>query len=185
MSIFQIDPDTDEIRGFSFSGHERNRLFLRRGKNFEDFSLRSGADFTEDGRGFVVFDFDNDGAVDLGVVSNQNPRFRLLQNKLAADSAGFVKLRLVGGNKTATPSVDFSPRDPIGATVSVTTSQHNRLFRLSVGEGFSVQNSRTIHIGMGAESQIDQLKIRWPSGKITVETEIEVGSTVEISENRN
>ncbi len=160
-------------------------MFLRRGENFEDFTLRSGSDFTEDGRGFVIFDFNHDGAVDLGIVSNQHPRFRLMKNNLPSNSNAFVKLRLVGGNKTATPSVNLSPRDPIGATVSVTTGEQTRQFRLSAGEGFAVQNSRTIQIGMGSEPQIDQLKIRWPSGKITVEKEIEVGSTIEIFEDRN
>ncbi len=160
-------------------------MFLRRGENFEDVSLISGVDFTEDGRGFVMFDYDNDGSMDLGIVSNQNPRFRIAKNNLNAKRTQFVKLRLFGGNQTSARNDESSPRDPIGATIIAKIGQQQRMFRLSGGEGFSVQNSRSIHIGLGEHSQIEHLEIRWPSGKITVENEIVAGSTFEIFENRD
>ena len=56
-------------QGASFSGHERNRLFVQSRENgvveFEDRSLISGADSIEDGRAFVRMDADHDGDVDL------------------------------------------------------------------------------------------------------------------------
>ena len=185
MSIFQVDPDTEAVNGFSFSGSERNRLFLRRGKEFEDASLVSGIDFKEDGRGFVIFDFDKDGAMDLGIVSNQNPRFRIVKNNLAPKTNRFVTLQLVGGNDKSAPNSELSPRSPIGATIVVTTDRETRLFQLSCGEGFSTQNSQSFHIGMGEHSRIDKLEIRWPSGIVTVEEGIAAGSTVKVVENRN
>ncbi|QEG23271.1 CRTAC1 family protein [Mariniblastus fucicola] len=178
------------MKGFSFSGNERNRLFLNRAGTFEDATLTSGVDFTEDGRGFAVCDLNNDGILEMGIVSNQSPRFRIAQfndQKLGGNQAtgGSVRIRLIGGNQSATPNMKLSPRDPVGAIVIAKTDNQTRMFQLSRGEGFSSQNSHFVHVGLGDRSQIDQLEIRWPSGKITVEEGILDGSEIEISEPRN
>ena len=53
-------------QGFSFSGYERNGLFLNRaGTQFKDISGVSGVDSILDGRSSVMADFDNDGDLDL------------------------------------------------------------------------------------------------------------------------
>ena len=165
-------------------------MFFNRKGTFEDTSLTSGVDFLEDGRGFAVADFDNDGQLELGIISNQKPRLRIAQlNTDHPESAGsggkHVKIRLVGGNQTATANPGLSPRDPVGATLIARTKSSTRMFQLSIGEGFSVQNSGTLHIGLGEDPQIDEMKIRWPSGRTTVETGIPAGSRVEIFETEN
>ena len=98
------------FRSSPFSGNERNRIFFRRGDNFEDLTLVSGADFREDGRGFAMLDFDNDGWVDLGIVSPNHPRFRIVSNKIGKlkESNGFVEVSLVGGQTTIEPSTEWS-----------------------------------------------------------------------------
>ncbi len=82
MNIFRLRDEKDPGQGLvvrSLSGKERNRCSCRIQENFRDVSLVSGADFREDGRGFVYFDYDRDGWLDLGVVSPNRPRFRLLK----------------------------------------------------------------------------------------------------------
>ena len=128
--------------------------------------------------------------MDLGIISNQKPRFRIAKlnaaHPVSANSAGkYVKVKLVGGNQTATANPKLSPRDPVGATLIAKTENSTRMFQLSIGEGFSVQNSQTLHIGLGEDTQIDELKICWPSGRTTVETGIPAGSRVEIFETEN
>ena len=58
----------------SFSGHERNHLFLSdRGRRFSDISAISGLDNIADGRAFVLWDFDRDGWQDIALVNANTP----------------------------------------------------------------------------------------------------------------
>ena len=174
------------FRSSPFSGNERNRIFFRRGDNFEDLTLVSGADFREDGRGFAMLDFDNDGWVDLGIVSPNHPRFRIVSNKIGKlkESNGFVEVSLVGGQTTIEPSTEWSARDAYGASILVTTGDTKRRFLFSCGEGLSSQNSKRIHIGLGKTKVIDSIEVSWPSGKKTIQKNVKAGQRVTIFENQ-
>lgn len=93
-----------------------------------------------------------------------------------------VQVRLIGGNETADSSATLSPRDPVGAILVAKTGSQSRMFQLSSGEGFSVQNSRQVSIGLGDNTQIDELEVRWPSGKISLKKNIQAGARIEIHE---
>ncbi len=179
-------PGGQLLNSNSLSGGERNRIFFRRDGNYVDLSLVSGADFREDGRGFVLFDMDKDGWLDLGVTSPNHPRFRMVRNTIgdkASSKNQFVESSLVGGQNSTTPSESWSPRDAYGARLVVTTGETKRMFQLSCGEGLSGVNSKRIHIGMGDASEIDSLEVLWPSGKRTVLEKIPAGERLTIFEN--
>jgi hypothetical protein len=194
MVLFRPVEDADDgsyFKSNSLSGGERNRLFIRKDGNYKDLSLVSGADFRQDGRGFVLFDYDNDGWIDIGITSPNKPRFRLLRNQFAelpgevpGRTNGFVSLQLVGGQTDAEPSIEWSPRDPIGATVMVKIGSTNRKYQLSCGEGLSSQNTNRIHIGLGSAQQIERIEIQWPSGKTTIRKNVPAGSRLKIFENQ-
>lgn len=165
-------------------------MFLNQQGKFKDATLISGIDFLEDGRGFAVADFDRDGLVDLGIVSNQNPRFRIARLNVAESdkpdfAKSFVRIRLIGGNASSAADQTLSPRDPVGAILIAKTASSTRMFQLARGEGFSAQNSQFVHIGLGDDAKIEELEIRWPSGRITVKQEILAGSSVKILESEN
>jgi hypothetical protein len=170
----------------SLSGGERNRIFFRRDGKYADLSLVSGADFREDGRGFVLFDFDRDGWLDLGVTSPNHPRFRVVRNTIGDRSDAknqFAEVSLVGGQTSAEESFQWSPRDAFGARVLVTTGDQTRMFQLSCGEGLSGVNAKRIHIGMGTMPAIDKLEVIWPSGKRTIRENVAVGQRITVFEN--
>lgn len=181
------DPDHPE-QGFvsrSHSGGERNRLFIQGDGNFEDVSLVSGADFREDGRGFVLFDFDHDGWLDMGIISPQRPRFRILRNTIGDDEVApnqAVFLNLVGGNQSSEPDFEWSARDAYGAKVLVTLGDTRRMYQSSCGEGFSIQNSKWIHVGLGQNKQIDRIDVTWPSGKKTHYENVPAGARITLFE---
>ena len=182
------DPKPGEryLKSNSLSGGERNRIFFRRDGNYKDYSLVSGADFREDGRGFVLLDFDRDGWIDLGVTSPNHPRFRLVRNTIGdrAAKANFVEIELVGGQTSAVASEEWSPRDAYGATVAVwQNGEQKRMFHLSCGEGLSGVNSKRIHVGMGDVEEIDRLEVTWPSGKKTIREKVGAGQRIKICEN--
>ena len=173
----------------SLSGGERHRLFLRRKGNYKEFSLVSGVDFREDGRGFSLFDVDGDGYLDMGITSPNNPRFRVMRNDLG-DRLGeaknkFVEISLVGGMDSNQPSSEWSPRDAYGSTVLVTIGDEQRMYHLSLGEGLSGQNSKRIHVGLGDKTKIDSIKVNWPSGKVTEVKSIAAGERITVHEKEN
>ena len=170
----------------ALSGGERHRLFLRRHDNYKDMTLVSGADFREDGRGYVLFDYDLDGMLDMGITSPNYPRFRIVRNRigdLQTEENGFVEITLVGGQTSTEPSTEWSPREPFGARVLVTTGEKQRMFQLNCGEGLSIQNSKRIHIGMGQTAKIDRMEVIWPSGKTSVRENIPTGERLTVFEN--
>ena len=83
--------------GLSFSGNERNCVWLNTGGSFADLGSLSGADIPNDSRAVLAADFDDDGDVDLFVHSIQRERHALFRNDAVqpgADGSGFLKLRL-------------------------------------------------------------------------------------------
>ena len=62
-------------QGLSFSGFERDALFLNReGNRFQDISGVSGIDSISDGRSAVTVDLDNDGDLDIFLTTNPGGR---------------------------------------------------------------------------------------------------------------
>ena len=182
------NPESGEryLSSNSLSGGERNRVFLRRDGNYTDVSLVSGADFREDGRGFVLLDFDRDGWLDLGITSPNHPRFRMVRNAIGDQldaKEPFVEVSLVGGQTTAEANSHWSSRDAFGARLCVTTGDQKRMFQLSCGEGLSGVNAKRIHIGMGAAPVIDSLEVIWPSGRTSFRKNVAAGERITIFEN--
>ncbi|MEL7500339.1 MAG: ASPIC/UnbV domain-containing protein [Planctomycetota bacterium] len=172
----------------SLSGGERNRVFFQRNGNYKEFTLVSGADFREDGRGFALFDVDGDGYLDMGITSPNAPRFRVMRNRIGDrldNQHGFVQISLVGGQDSAEPSSEWSPRDAFGSKVLVTIGDEKRMYHLSLGEGLSGQNTKRIHVGMGEAAQIDSIEVRWPSGKTTTTEDVKAGSRIVITERQD
>ena len=136
------------VEGRSFSGNERNCVFLNTGAfatadgRFANVSGVSGLDFPDDGRAVVLVDWDHDGDQDMWISNRNAPRLRLMRN----DSPGsnhYLVLRLQGNGKTTN-------RDAIGARVEVVMAGEQSgaenaprsVKTLRAGEGFLAQSSK-------------------------------------------
>lgn len=193
LQIFEKTKDADfdfgrgpQMRSNSFSGNERNRLFMQADGNYDDLSLVSGVDFLEDGRTIALLDYDGDGWMDMGVCSTASPRFRLMRNQLGDrlpenSAPRYIRVELIGGNETAEPQQEWSSRSGIGAKLMVHRGDTVQMFEHSCGEGLAGQNSAKIHIGFG-DTPIDRIQVTWPSGKQSNVTEFEAGKLVTIRE---
>ena len=68
--------------GRSFSGYERNCVFLNTGgRKFANISATSGLDFIDDGRGVATVDWDGDGDLDLWISNRTAPQVRFARNE--------------------------------------------------------------------------------------------------------
>ena len=121
-----------------------------------------------DGRSFALIDYDNDGWLDIALMSLNAPRFQLYKNQMGtwySENRSF-KFQLVGGQTKAAASSELSNRDAIGARVLVTFSSGKKIMiQKQAGEGFASQNSATLSIGVTENDSVDSLLVRWPSGK--------------------
>jgi hypothetical protein len=152
----------------SLSGNERNRLLMQTRKgDFSDLSLLSGVDCLEDARSFAVLDYDSDGWLDIALMGPHTPRFRLFRNRMSElmDAGGTVTELVLEGANHGDLAGKGSNRDAVGATIRVTTSTGQRLYRKSIGEGLSTQNMRAIRIVLAPDEALQEIEIAWPSGK--------------------
>lgn len=141
-------------QGLSFSGFERNKLFLNGGdRTFADLSDVSGADSELDCRAACVADFDDDGDPDLFVNSIQRRLFMLYRND-AGDRSGNrgVKLRLRGTKGRP---------DAVGAIVKVERLGKTQAQVLGCGGGFETQHAPELIFGLG-KSESARVRVRWP-----------------------
>ncbi len=178
------DPQADREEADSFSGNERNHLFLNnQGKAFADISALSGLDCPEDTRSSVLFDYDRDGWLDVALVNCNAPALGLFRNNLASESNNHViAVRLVGG-ATPTLSNGYAPRDGYGGKVFLRAGGKTYLRESRAGEGFAAQNSRTLLIGIGTSEYAEELQVRWPSGKTQSLGNVSAGTLVTCYEN--
>lgn len=183
--VAKIGPNGERIIQ-SFSGHERNHLFLNvEGKHFDDISALSGLDNAADSRAFALWDFDNDGWQDIALVNANRPLLNWYRNEIAdlAPERQSLSIRLVGGNKQNQPSKEWSARDGYGAVVTIVCGDQKYVRELRCGEGFAAQNSQTMLVGMGTTVMADRVEVRWPSGKSQVVDDVASGQFLTIYEN--
>lgn len=144
------------MRGRSLSGHQRKRVWLNDGRGrFSDVAQVVGASDVHDGRAVALADLSNHGALDV-LVANQKGPFLLYRNTAAPDRH-WIAFELEGTT---------SNRSAIGARVELHWNGQVQVQEVHGGSGFSAQNQRRLHYGLGADSTVDRVVIRWPSGLV-------------------
>lgn len=145
-------------QGFSFSGYERDPLYLNLGgKKFTDISGVSGIDSITDGRAGVFADFDNDGDLDVFSTTIQNQAHLLFRNNVGQDN-NFLRIGLEGDQKTGT--------DAFGAVVRMKTSAGILTKIKSGGSGFISQHDPRLLFGLGKDARAEWIEITWANGEV-------------------
>lgn len=142
--------------GFSFSGFERNKLWLGSKSGFVDLSTVSGADTPNDSRAVLAADFDDDGDTDLFVHNIQRERHNLYRNDAVDPKrAGFLKLRL---------RATIGHWEAIGAEVRVDAGDRTATIVYSRGAGYASCQAPERIFGLGGEPS-GRVEVLWPNGE--------------------
>ena len=110
------------------------------------------------GRGLATADLNRDGKADF-VVSHLDAPVAVLANT-TLETGNFLAIQLRSGTLQ---------RDAIGAIVTLVVAgdkPRKRVRQLTAGDGYQASNQRQLLIGVGDASQVEQLEVKWPSGKI-------------------
>jgi hypothetical protein len=137
--------------------HYREPMLLARntGQGFIDVSKESGPIFREPwaSRGLAIGDIDNDGRLDAVVTENDGPA-HILHNETGTQNH-WLTLNLVGHK---------SNRDAIGAAVRIITPQGPQQATVSTCGSYLSSGDKRVHFGLGSQSAVKEIEIRWPSG---------------------
>jgi tetratricopeptide (TPR) repeat protein len=123
-----------------------------------DMTAATGAPWTVPrvARGLAAGDLDNDGRVDALLLSQKSP-LAFFHNVTENRYGHFVTIQLEGTK---------SNRDGIGAAVTVTAGgRDRRAWRVGGGSYQSASDPR-LHFGLGGETRIEGVEVRWPSGRV-------------------
>ena len=129
-------------------------MLVNRGDSgWSDVAARVGVTDEYDGRAVAFVDLFNRGVLDV-VVANQNQPALVYKNSVVP-GRHWITFHLVGTR---------SNRSAIGAEATLHVGDTRQLQVVTGGVGFSSENDRRLHFGLGAATQVDSVVIRWPSG---------------------
>ncbi len=172
--LYSANGDVDNLRA---NAAQHDTLFENQGgKRFVDVSAKAGPHFARKGfqRGSAFGDLNNDGFLDIVVTSLGRGPAVLLNS--GVPNAHWIALKLTG---------TLSNRDAIGARIKVTTASGRTLHdQLSPSVGFLSSSTKTVHFGLGEETKVASVEVRWPSGVVTQLTAPAAGQVHAVSEPR-
>ena len=106
------------------------------------------------GRGLAVLDVQSDGLPDVAVAMLDEPVALLMNTSQSVGRS--LEIELVGTR---------SPRDPIGAIVSLNCTAGPRNVQLTAGGGYASASQKAIFVGIPAGDVLESLTVSWPSGQ--------------------
>ncbi len=163
-------------KGMSFSGFERNGLYLGRGDGtYLEISGVSGLDSITDGRGCSFADFDNDGDSDVVITPVQELARLLFRNNVGQDN-GFIRVSLSGTR---------SGRDAFGTVVRLKSPLGTQTKIKLGGSGFLSASDPRLLFGLGPREVWQKkytLELTWPSGLVETVDAVRPGESVHLTE---
>jgi enediyne biosynthesis protein E4 len=158
MADGHVYPQVDQ-HPWGTSWAQRPMLFHNiEGKKFEPVPAVAGTGLADviSGRGLAVGDLFSDGKLD--VVINVMDGHPVLLGNVSPDKNHWLELKLVGGPK--------SPRDAVGATVYLTANGMKQRADVVSGGSYASTSDPRPHFGLGQATKVDDIEVRWPSGKV-------------------
>jgi hypothetical protein len=123
------------------------------------------------GRGAAFGDLDNDGRVDVVVTALDGP-IEVWRN-VSPTPSHWLAVQTVGTK---------SNRDGMGAKIRVVTAQGAQAGHVNTAVGYGSASDRRVHFGLGPSAMVDELTIRWPSGRTQTLTRVRADQVLTVRE---
>ena len=152
-----VYPQMDQVPD---AARYREPILLFRNKRdgtFEDVSQNLANLPVASMRGAAFGDINNDGNVDVLIVTTDGPPILLLNRTPSANHRVLFQLEGTKSNRIA-----------IGARITVRTGKLKQMNEVRAGGSYLSSNDPRLHFGLGAARFMDEVEIRWPSGKLEV-----------------
>ena len=152
---------------------QRAQVFRNRGGGtYVEVSSDLGPGFQREYivRGSSFGDIDQDGDLDIAIVSNGS-RFALLRNE--GDHGHWLRVHLEGRR---------SNRDAIGAKLYLWSKGRRMMRQIKAGSGFLSTSQLDPIFGLAGSAMIDSLVIHWPTGDVQVLTDIAANQLLQVVE---
>ncbi|SMO63493.1 CRTAC1 family protein [Fodinibius sediminis] len=163
-----------DMEGRSLSGYQENKIWLNDGAGkFREVAGAVGGSLELDSRAVAMADLNNDGTLEVLVATQKGPL--KIYRTVAREGHSWISFRLEGVE---------SNRSAIGARVEVVWDGNRQVQVVQSASGFSAQNQRELHFGLGRSEQVDHAVIAWPSGKTDTLEQPETGQTHLIKETK-
>src|SRR6202161_1743579 len=164
--------DWPAMDGRSLSGYQQKHVWLNDGAGkFVDVAQSIGITDTYDGRAIAFADLWNTGALDV-VEANQRGPLLVYKNTVSPENQ-WIEFELEGTR---------SNRSAIGAQVTVSWNSKTQIQQVSGGGGFSAQNDRRLHFGLGRSPSIQSVTVHWPGGKVQPLVDLAPGKLYKVEE---
>ena len=122
-------------------------------------------------RGIAFDDLDNDGRVDVVILSSRRPPLVLRNESATGNHWLQVRLRGVKTN-----------RDGVGARVRLTAGDLSQIDEVHSGRGYQSHFGSRLHFGLGKRTRVDRVEVRWIGGGADVFENLEADRLVTLTE---
>lgn len=143
------------------------------GQSFDEIADQSGLNSgpLQSRRGTAFGDINNDGNIDAVVFNVAGPPSLFLNETRNHNHRILLRLIGVKSNKMA-----------IGARVTVTTAEMTQVDEVRGGESYLSSNDTRLHFGLGKNTSIKNIEVRWPSGLVQNFPNVNSDNIYEITE---
>ena len=176
LDLFEVNGMNASFADCDYNG-DPARLWRNRGDGtFTNLAAEAGVDNTGQGRGTLMFDYDNDGDLDIFLVNNEdmgctgdvqgpfNPGPPALYRNDTTNTHHWLKVGLRG----EAPFHSHGIGARILADVDDGTNSMTLLRDVNAGTHYLAQSpASVVHFGLGAATQVDELLVQWPTGEDT------------------
>jgi hypothetical protein len=171
VDIAETNGDNSSNGAFA---NEQSYLWRNNGSTFTEMAVSAGLIHNGKGRGMLNFDYDNDGDQDV-LIFAYNQQLRLFRNEIAGPGTNWLRVFLDTSERAGLPP------DGFGARVYATAGGVTQMRMVEGGNTYLGVCELSAHFGLGVWGAVQELRVEWPDGTVTVLNDLAANQTLTVS----